>query len=111
MLLSVFDANKGICRGYPTDWWYPDKGKENYNNSKKAVTICKQCPIKQQCLDYSLVNETHGIWGGLRESEREIERRRLNIQLSPEALSSISASTRRIIKRLDEEEKSEYSSW
>jgi WhiB family transcriptional regulator, redox-sensing transcriptional regulator len=40
----------------------------------KARALCRACPVRQDCLDYSLsVQEPHGIWGGL----NELERRRL----------------------------------
>ena len=33
--------------------------------------ICRQCPVRRECLDYSLgIGEAHGIWGGLNETER-----------------------------------------
>jgi WhiB family redox-sensing transcriptional regulator len=39
-----------------------------------ARSLCRSCPVQQQCLDYALVvQEPHGIWGGL----NELERRRL----------------------------------
>jgi WhiB family redox-sensing transcriptional regulator len=39
-----------------------------------ARALCRACPVRQACLDYSLsVQEPHGIWGGL----NELERRRL----------------------------------
>jgi hypothetical protein len=99
----TFDAKKGACRDYPTDWWYPDKSVTAIRNGRTAVKICNQCVVRNACLMYSLPNETHGIWGGLRESERELERRRRKIHLTAEALSSISNSTRRASRRLDKE--------
>ena len=37
-----------------------------------ARALCRQCPVRQECLDYSLqVEESHGIWGGLNELERK----------------------------------------
>jgi hypothetical protein len=99
----TFDAKQGACREYPTEWWYPDKSVIAIRNGRTAVRICNGCVVRGECLMYSLPNETHGIWGGLRESERESERRRLNIRLTAEALSSISNSTRRASRRLDKE--------
>ncbi len=40
-----------------------------------ARTLCRACPVQSACLEYSLmVQEPHGIWGGL----NELERRRLS---------------------------------
>jgi WhiB family redox-sensing transcriptional regulator len=37
-----------------------------------ARSLCRECKVRQQCLDYSLRNtESHGIWGGLNELERK----------------------------------------
>lgn len=99
----TFDVTQSACREYPTEWWYPDKTKQAILNGRKAILICRKCSVRMGCLMYSLPNETHGIWGGMRESEREIERRRRKIQLTPEALSTISNSTRRVSRRLDVE--------
>lgn len=42
-----------------------------------AKTICSECPIKRECLDYALIaNEPFGIWGGLTPTERNILKRR-----------------------------------
>jgi WhiB family transcriptional regulator, redox-sensing transcriptional regulator len=39
-----------------------------------ARALCRECPVRVECLDYALsVQERHGIWGGL----NELERRRL----------------------------------
>lgn len=98
---EFFDTSQSACREYPTDWWYPNQDKNSMRNAASALRICGTCPVREKCLSYALVNETHGIWGGMREAERELERRRRNIQLSPEAFASISASTRRIYTRLN----------
>jgi WhiB family redox-sensing transcriptional regulator len=37
----------------------------------KAKTICAECSVQQECLEFALrVHEPHGIWGGLTEAER-----------------------------------------
>jgi WhiB family redox-sensing transcriptional regulator len=46
-----------------------------------ARQLCRQCKVREQCLDYSLqVAESHGIWGGLNELERKRLLRRLKAQ-------------------------------
>jgi hypothetical protein len=66
----------------------------------KAIAICSTCGISKKCLLYALENETHGIWGGMKEVERELLRRRLGVQLSPRALTSQSTTVRRVSRRL-----------
>jgi WhiB family redox-sensing transcriptional regulator len=36
-----------------------------------ARRICADCPVKDLCLEYALVNRIdHGVWGGCSERER-----------------------------------------
>ena len=94
-------TNEGACKGYPTNWWFPeDNTRASKDNMAKAITICSACNISKECLQYALENETHGIWGGMKEVERELLRRRLGVQLSPRALTSQSTTVRRVSRRL-----------
>ncbi len=37
-----------------------------------ARALCRTCPVLEPCLEFSiLVQEPHGIWGGLNELERK----------------------------------------
>jgi len=59
--------NKAGCKGYPTEWWFPERG----GVYKAAKEICERCPVRQQCLDYSLtLPNVIGIWGGLSGNQR-----------------------------------------
>lgn len=43
---------------------------------EQAKTVCRSCPVKQQCLQWALDNhQDHGVWGGLSEEERRNLRR------------------------------------
>lgn len=35
-----------------------------------AKGICAKCPVRRACLNYAIVNDEPGIWGGLTEAER-----------------------------------------
>ena len=40
--------------------------------SRKAKKICQSCPVREQCLELSLLNDARfGIWGGLTRAERK----------------------------------------
>lgn len=42
----------------------------------KAKSVCCECPVKHDCLDFALeTNQDTGIWGGLSEEERRQIRR------------------------------------
>lgn len=53
------------CRGEDTKIFY-----DKYRASL-ARAICKECIVRQDCLDYSISNdEKFGIWGGVSERSR-----------------------------------------
>lgn len=68
------------CDGHNTEYWFPEQsGATPHNNPavRRAVQICKTCPVQTQCLEWALEKpETHGIWGGLTAEERRGIRRR-----------------------------------
>jgi WhiB family redox-sensing transcriptional regulator len=46
-----------------------------------ARALCRQCKVREQCLNYSIeVEEGHGIWGGLNELQRKRLLRSLRAQ-------------------------------
>jgi WhiB family redox-sensing transcriptional regulator len=45
-----------------------------------AKTICAGCPVRTECLDYALADDTLvGVWGGTSETERDHIRNRRRI--------------------------------
>jgi hypothetical protein len=86
----------GACVGQPTNWWFPeDASRTAKQNSRNAKSICRECKVVDDCLEFSLRYETHGIWGGLSETEREQRRRHYGIQLSDTAMVGMSSTARR----------------
>ena len=79
----------GRCVGHNTDMWFPHakrsgkgeaaKGREN---THKAKAICSTCEVNHECLEYSLLHEPWGTWGGKTELERAAIRLTRNIPLS-----------------------------
>lgn len=72
-----FSPVDGKCSGHPTEWWFPlqKTGKreevvELRKSTAQAKAICNTCPVKVECLEYSLKWEPWGIWGGLDEQTR-----------------------------------------
>ncbi len=58
---------QAACRGVDADLFFPARGE----STRAARQVCQDCPVRLQCLEYSLANkEVHGIWGGLSERER-----------------------------------------
>lgn len=61
--------DEAICRTADPNIFFPEDGDKD--GEKKAVEICKQCPVANQCLDFALLKrEKSGIWGGKTERER-----------------------------------------
>lgn len=58
------------CLQYPAEMWHVDKGSSN----REAKTVCKDCPVRADCLAFAMVVEVDtyrfGIYGGLSPTER-----------------------------------------
>jgi hypothetical protein len=68
--------DKAACAGMPTNLFYvfeelrPSAAKDIFNiNIMKRV--CFACPLWRDCLQYALVSEDYGLWGGLLTAERK----------------------------------------
>lgn len=68
----------GLCRtSSPEVFFHPEgeRGPARRWRQARAVAICLQCPVLQQCREHALrVGEPYGVWGGLTEEEREAAR-------------------------------------
>ncbi len=54
------------CLGVDPDLFFPERGA----STREAKEVCKGCVVRDDCLEYALVNgEKFGIWGGLSERE------------------------------------------
>jgi len=73
--LSVFatDCQKQAeCRGIPAkllDIFFPQKGEKLKGDYR---VYCDLCPVVNECLEYALIFDLEGIWGGLNDRERRI---------------------------------------
>lgn len=63
----------GICSQIDPGLWFPEQGE----SSAEAKRLCLTCPVRLACREYalSLPEQIYGVWGGLTERERRIERR------------------------------------
>lgn len=67
------------CKPYPTEWWFPPDG--NYaKNTARARSICKSCPVLEECRWAALRRNEDGIWGDTNIKERRLLRRAYNVQ-------------------------------
>ncbi len=68
---------QGRCRDMDPAVFFPSDGIGVQNAQK----TCSECPVKDPCLEYALVNQVdHGVWGGTSERERRriLRRRRIS---------------------------------
>jgi WhiB family redox-sensing transcriptional regulator len=75
------------CRGEDSSYYfapsYFEKRREKLAREAVAKRICAACPVEQVCLDYALgTRETHGVWGGLNETERRAILKRQALEAS-----------------------------
>jgi WhiB family redox-sensing transcriptional regulator len=72
-----FQAN---CLGVDPDLFFPERGA----STREAKAVCRACVVRENCLEYALVNgEKFGIWGGLSERERRRLRRQRALARRP----------------------------
>lgn len=71
--------DRAACQGEDLVLFFGPDGErqaEREIRERRAKAICAQCPVRAECLDYSLQRPEKGFWGGLSEDERKSERRR-----------------------------------
>jgi WhiB family redox-sensing transcriptional regulator len=64
---------RALCANTPgltDEAFFPERGE----STREAKAICRQCPVRDQCLEYGL-GEHFGIWGGTSGRERQRIRR------------------------------------
>lgn len=60
-------APRALCFGHPRpELWFSFSALQ-----QRAVAVCKQCPVRDRCLDHAIERpEVHGVWGGLTANQR-----------------------------------------
>ncbi len=56
------------CKGVNSTVFF---GEEGSTPGKGYKTFCNQCPVKAECLEYALLYDMSGVWGGMTEKERK----------------------------------------
>lgn len=72
----------------PALFFGPDGERELEQLAREASAkaICSACPVRTGCLEYAMDRPArYGLWGGLNEAERLLERRRRTRALRKEA--------------------------
>ena len=75
---------KANCLGEETSGFFILRGdKEQRIKRKAAYRICQASPVQRQCLDYAIVNNETGIWGGTTERERRLMKKTYHPETKP----------------------------
>lgn len=75
------DLTRGLCREVGVELFFPEEkgsGSETYVMARK---ICANCVVRNECLEWAIRHEDHGMWGGTSPTERRKLRRQKNIIL------------------------------
>jgi WhiB family redox-sensing transcriptional regulator len=61
------------CRGIDYDAFFGLRDKLTALQAAKAISICKQCPVSNYCLEFALDGrEKWGVWGGTTRKTRKL---------------------------------------
>lgn len=80
-----YDASKfegASCAGIDTDVFYPNQDVFSTEELAMVKRVCTECPVMEACLEWALVHERYGVWGGTVPVERQRIRRRHGIMVS-----------------------------
>jgi len=73
------NLSNGLCRQIGVEIFFPDVS--DVGDYKLARTVCSGCGVSEQCLEWAVRHESHGMWGGTTPLERKQLRRRRKIVL------------------------------
>ncbi|MEZ5151941.1 WhiB family transcriptional regulator [Rhodococcus zopfii] len=66
---------RAACRGTDSAVFFAPAGESRRDRRRREIaakTVCISCPVRKACLKHALaVRESHGVWGGLSETERQ----------------------------------------
>lgn len=64
--------DESSCSTVDPELFFPSgPGGLSAMQERNAKTVCGNCPVRRECLEYALESGQHvGVWGGLSEAER-----------------------------------------
>lgn len=65
--------SRAACIGLDPELFFPVETA----GGAEAVQVCASCPVRTECLAHAVATDArHGVWGGVREAERQAARLR-----------------------------------
>jgi len=87
---------QAACKNVDTNLFFPAGGSGTPTNWDQAVTICQQCPVVNQCLEFALrTQQKDGVWGATTPHQRQQMRRQGNQLPCPSCDNTYPAGTNR----------------
>ncbi len=73
------------CMSADPDMFFPiSSAGPALGQVSQAKAVCAGCRVRQPCLDFALATgQTHGVWGGTTEEERQRLRRHRAVSAAP----------------------------
>ena len=75
------DLTRGLCREIGVELFFPEEGSSGTDIYSFSRKICAGCVVRNECLEWAVKHEDHGMWGGTSPVERRKIRRARNIIL------------------------------
>ncbi len=70
----------GACRGADASIFFHPEGERGASRAAReraAKAVCGRCPVIDACREHAIATEEpYGVWGGMSETERDLERSR-----------------------------------
>jgi WhiB family redox-sensing transcriptional regulator len=76
--MELPNLSQGLCREVGVEFFFPEPG-EAESTYRMARAICSGCTVKEQCREWGINHEYHGMWGGTTPMERRAIRKKNNI--------------------------------
>jgi len=76
-------SNTPNCESTDTELFFVPDGSGTYQEIKALKTICGNCLVLKECLNYALKYNVLGYWGNTTEGQRHGLRKQLNITPIP----------------------------
>ena len=78
------------CKGKTHLFFPKHDGDQSY--AEVAVSICRRCPVRKDCLDYALQfppYDMHGVWGGLTPRRLRQEAKKRGVKPSRPSIAEV----------------------
>ena len=72
LVLSVSWMQYAVCRGRSELFFAPfsERPQARARREEIAASLCRICPVQQECQEYARQHREYGFWGGENELER-----------------------------------------